>query len=387
MSIAESNNVASGLPRQTQRMDKARAVMRAQSLDALLVSNPENRRYLTGFTGHDSGADSAGTALVTLDAVALITDGRYSEQAERECPGLRLILRAGEFAAIAAEAIIETGARRIGFEATHMTVALRDDLAAAIAEKSGDKPAPELVATRTIIEPLRAVKDADELAAIERAVAITDETFAYLCGWLRAGLTEKQVAQEIERHMLELGADGLAFDSIVASGPNSALPHAVPSDRPIQLGEPITLDIGSRYAGYCSDMTRTVCLGEPGEQARALYDLVLRAHETCEAGLRAGMNGQQADALARDVIAAAGRGEQFTHGTGHGVGLEIHESPRLSRFAPADQAFEPGMVITIEPGVYIAGQSGVRIEDTAVVTEDGIRVLTASHKRFELPAR
>ena len=387
MSIAESQDVASHLLRQTARVERLRAAMREQNLDAFLVTNPENRRYLSGFTGHDSGADSAGTLLVTLDAMALITDGRYSEQAEHECPGLRIILREGEFTAKAAEAILETGAGRVAFEATHVTVALRDDLAAALTEKAGEKPAPELMATRKVVEPLRAVKDADELAAIERAVAITDETFSYICGWLRAGMTEKQVAQEIERHMLELGADGLAFESIVASGPNAALPHAVPTDRAIQLGEPVTFDIGSRYAGYCSDMTRTVCLGEPGDQARALYDLVLRAQEACEAGLRPGLTGQQADALARDVIAAAGHEEQFSHGLGHGVGLEIHEAPRLSKFAKDDQVLEPGMVITVEPGVYLAGQLGVRIEDTAVVTEEGIRVLTASHKRFELPVR
>ncbi|MGH2517991.1 MAG: M24 family metallopeptidase [Ktedonobacterales bacterium] len=387
MSIAETTDVTSHILRHTERVERMRATLREQNLDAFLVSNPENRRYLSGFTGHDSGADSAGTLIVTLDSMALITDGRYSEQAEHECAGLRIILREGEFAATAADALLETGARRVGFEATHVTVAARDDLAAALTEKAGEKPAPELVATRKVVEPLRAVKDADELAAIERAVAITDETFAYLCGWLRAGLTEKQVAREIERHMLELGADGLAFASIVASGPNAALPHAVPTDRPIQLGEPVTFDMGSRYAGYCSDMTRTVCLGEPGAEARALYELVLRAQEACEAGLRPGLTGKQADALARDVIAAAGHEERFSHGTGHGVGLEIHESPRLSKFAKDDQVLEPGMVITIEPGVYLAGNSGVRIEDTAVVTEDGIRVLTASHKRFELPAR
>lgn len=387
MSIAESQDVASHILRQTGRVERLHAAMREQNLDTFLVTNPENRRYLSGFTGHDSGSDSAGALLVTLDTLALITDGRYSEQAEHECPGLRIILREGEFTAKAAEVILEMGSGRVGFEATHVTVALRDDLAAALMEKVGEKPVPDLVATRKVIEPLRAIKDADELAAIERAVAITDETFSYICGWLRAGMTEKQVAQEIERHFLELGADGLAFESIVASGPNAALPHAVPTDRPIQLGEAITFDMGSRYAGYCSDMTRTVCLGEPGPEARALYDLVLRAQETCEAGLRPGLTGKQADALARDVIAAAGHEEQFSHGTGHGVGLEIHEAPRLGKLAKEDQVLQPGMVITIEPGVYLAGQAGVRIEDTAVVTEDGIRVLTASHKRFELPAR
>lgn len=387
MSVPESQDVASRLLRQTARVERLRASLREQDLDTFLVTNPENRRYLSGFTGHDSGADSAGALLVKLDTMALITDGRYTEQAAQECPGQRVIRREDTFASVAAGALLEMGARRMGFEATHVTVALRDDLAAALAEKAGDAPAPELVATRAVVEPLRAVKDADELAAIERAVAITDETFAYLCGWLRAGLTERQVAREIERRMLELGADGLAFESIVASGPNAALPHAVPTDRPIQLGEPITIDMGARYAGYCSDMTRTICLGEPGEQARAIYDVVLRAQEACEHGLRPGLTGQQADALARDVIAAAGHEEHFLHGTGHGFGLEIHENPRLSKFAQSDQVLEPGMLVTIEPGIYIGGWSGVRIEDTAVVTENGIRVLTSSHKRFDLPAR
>jgi len=185
--------------------------------------------------------------------------------------------------------------------------------------------------------------------------------------------------------MREKGADGIAFAPIVASGPNAALPHAVPTEREIQLGEPITIDMGARYNGYCADMTRTVCLGEPGPQAQAIYDAVLRAQEACEAELAPGMSGKAADAAAREVLEAAGYGEQFLHSTGHGLGLEIHEDPRLSKHATEEQKLEPGMAITIEPGVYVAGWGGVRIEDTAIVTEDGIRVLTTSHKRFALP--
>jgi Xaa-Pro aminopeptidase len=184
--------------------------------------------------------------------------------------------------------------------------------------------------------------------------------------------------------MLELGADGLAFNSIVASGPNSALPHAIPGDRVIGMSEPITIDMGARYDGYCSDMTRTLCLGEPDSELQTLYDLVLLAQETCERGLGPGLNGQQADALARDVFRAEGREEQYLHSTGHGLGLEIHESPRLSKFG-AESLLEPGMVVTIEPGLYVAGVGGVRIEDTAVITESGIRILTTSHKRLQLP--
>ncbi|MGH2485148.1 MAG: M24 family metallopeptidase, partial [Ktedonobacterales bacterium] len=230
----------------TSRVERLRAALRDSNIDAFLVSNPENRRYLSGFTGHDSGADSAGTLVVTLTQIALLTDGRYTEQATNECPALRLIKRDGEFAPLAAATLIELGAHRAGFEATHVTVALRDDIDAALREKATGGATVELVPTRRIVERLRVVKDAEELEAIERAVAITDETFTHLCGYLRPGMTERNIAREIERYMLEKGADGLAFSSIVASGPNAALPHAVPSDRQIQAGEPITIDMGAR---------------------------------------------------------------------------------------------------------------------------------------------
>jgi Xaa-Pro aminopeptidase len=357
-----------------------------QNLDAALVTNPENRRYLCGFTGHDSGADSAGSLIVTGSTVILITDARYLEQAERECPGLTIQKRDGAFAPLAAGLLRSSGATGIGFEATHLTVSLYEDL---LQQLSGEEPPagvidPGLLSTRNLVEQQRVIKDAVELTAIERAVAITDETFTYLCTYLKPGLTERQVAQEIERYMLKLGADDLAFDSIVASGPNSALPHAIPGDRVIGMGEPVTIDMGARYDGYCSDMTRTVCLGEPDPELQTLYDLVLLAQETCERGLGPGLNGQQADALARDVFRSEGREDQYLHSTGHGLGLEIHESPRLSKFG-AESLLEPGMVVTIEPGLYLAGAGGVRIEDTAVITESGIRILTTSHKRLQLP--
>jgi Xaa-Pro aminopeptidase len=366
----------------TRRLERLRATMRERDLDGLLVTNPENRRYLSGFSGQDSGADSAGQLVVTLDAIALITDGRYTEQAAEECPGLRLIQRHAELPPLVAQTLAELGAHRVGVEAAHLTVALWEDVGAALKEKAGE--GVPLVSTRQLVEPLRAVKDADELAAIGRAVAITDETFSYLCGYLRPGLTERQVAQEIERFMLEHGADGLAFESIVASGPNAARPHATPADRPLGLGEPITIDMGARFAGYCSDMTRTVCLGQPGPEGQAIYDLVLRAQETCEQGARAGMTGLEVDALARHVIAAGGHGDEYQHGTGHGLGLEIHEAPRVGQYG-SDNVLKPDMVITVEPGIYISGWGGVRIEDTVVVVEGGVRTLTRSHKRFALP--
>ncbi len=383
MSVADHLNVADRILTHERRVQRVTDALHAQGLDALLVTNPENRRYLSGFTGHDSGADSAGALVIAGGAVSLITDGRYTEQAESECAGVTIIRREGDLAPVAARLVVNSGAARFGVEAAHLTVALRDDLAAALASQSGGS-APALVPTRRLVEPLRAVKDADEIAVIERAVAITDETFTHLCGYLQPGMTERQVAREIDRYMREMGAEGMAFDPHVASGPNAALPHATPTDRTLTLGEPVIIDMGARVAGYCADMTRTICLGEPGDDARAIYDAVLAALETSEAGIKPGITGAAADAFARDSLSAAGYGDQFLHSLGHGVGLEIHEDPRLRKLA-VDQVLEPGMVITIEPGVYIAGWGGVRIEDTAVITEDGIRVLSTSHKRFSLP--
>jgi Xaa-Pro aminopeptidase len=367
-----------------RRLERLLATLRTHHLDALLITNPENRRYISGFTGHDSGADSAGALVVTDGQVSLITDGRYTEQAEQECPGVRIVKRDGDSAPLTAQVLVELGAQRVGFEAMHLTVSLRDDLELALAEKAAADNHPELLATRRMVEPLRAVKDDSEIAAIERAVAITDETFAHLCGYLQPGMQERQVAHEIVRFMQEKGAEGVAFEPHVASGPNAALPHATPSERKLALGEPVIIDMGARFDGYCSDMTRTICLGEPGPEAQAIYDAVLTAQQVCERGLQPGHNGREADALARDSLTAAGYGDQFLHSLGHGLGLEIHEDPRLRKLGE-EHVLTPGMVVTIEPGVYIAGWGGVRIEDTVVVTEGGIRVLTTAPKRFSLP--
>jgi Xaa-Pro aminopeptidase len=366
---------------QAARVEQVQRRLAELSLDALIVSNPHNRRYLTGFTGRDDGADSAGTLVVpTRGATTLVTDGRYSEQAAAECPGQHVEARQGKLEPALIRILGETTARAVGIEAMHMTVARRDDLADAARDAGLTL---DLVPTRRIVEALRVIKDADELAAIERAVAITDQTFTHLRSYLRPGLTEREVAWEVERVMRALGAERLAFPTIVASGPNAALPHAIPSDRPLAFGEPVTIDMGAMYAGYCSDMTRTVCLGPAPAELRAAYDAVLAAQLTCEEGVRPGKSGQELDALARDVLEARGRGEQYLHGTGHGVGLEIHEDPGLGKLA-SDQVMHAGMVITVEPGVYIAGWGGVRIEDTVLVTLDGHRVLCRSPKDFEL---
>jgi len=368
----------------TNRVKRLRQTLAEEGLDALVVTNPENRRYLSGFTGHDSGADSAGALVIAVDDAILITDGRYIEQAEHEVAGLRIKKREATLAPLLAELLAEARATTDGFEATHLTVALLEDFQQAASADKGESNPVSFRATRSLVERQRVVKDALEIAAIERAVAVTDETFEHICGFLRAGLTERQIAQEIERYMEERGAEGLAFNSIVASGPNAALPHAVPGNRRIGEGEPITIDMGAKVDGYCADMTRTVCLGQPDPEMAKTYDLVLRAQETCLQGLHPGLNGKQADALARDVFLAAGREDQYLHSTGHGLGLEIHENPRLSKYGE-ESILAPGMAITIEPGLYVPDVGGVRIEDTAIVTEDGIRILTTSHKRFQLP--
>jgi Xaa-Pro aminopeptidase len=365
------------------RVQRLRQTLSEEGLDAFVVTNPENRRYLSGFTGHDSGADSAGALVITTRNVILITDGRYTEQAEHEVAGATIKKREAALAPLVAESLTEAQASAAGFEATHLTVSLLEDFQQALADRGKSGPPVSLRATRSLVERQRVIKDGLEIAAIERAIAITDETFTHIEGFLRPGMTERQIAQEIERYMVERGAEGLAFNSIVASGPNAALPHAVPGDREIGEGEPITIDMGAKVDGYCADMTRTVCLGDPSPEMAETYELVLQAQETCEAGLRPGLNGKQADALARDAFVAAGREDQYLHGTGHGLGLEIHENPRLSKYGE-EFILAPGMAVTIEPGLYVPGVGGVRIEDTAIVTVDGIRILTSSHKRFQI---
>ena len=360
-----------------ERLGRLRQKFDEFDIDALMISQDVSRYYLSGFYAHDSGQDIAGQLLVGREKALLVTDGRYSEQSLREAPGLPLVLRQAGFAAVLAETFRQEGWKRVGFQAEWVSVALYHDL---LAESKG---AFEFKALRGVIEPLRVAKDEAELALIRRAQQITDETFTHLLGWLRPGLTEKAVAWEIERFMLERGAEATSFPTIVASGPNAALPHGLPTERVLQSGEPITIDMGTRYQGYCSDMTRTVCLGEPDAKLCEVYEIVLRAHLKCAAGLRADLDGKSADALARETIEQAGYGEYFVHGTGHGVGLDIHENPRLSKFAE-NEPLGAGSVVTIEPGIYIPGWGGVRIEDMGIVTPTGVEILTQSPKRLAI---
>jgi len=355
-------------------LERLRARMADLNLEAILVTQPENRRWVSGFTG------SAGTLLVTADQALFITDFRYFEQVARQCPGFTLVKQTKTFKDALRQAVRSAGAKKIAFESRDVTVGLYEDMREAL-RGHGDRLVAELLPTSDVVEPLRAVKDEAEIQAIARAAEITDAAFAQALPAITAGMTEIQAAWEIERRMREMGAQNVGFELIVASGPNSALPHARPSARVIQEGEPIVFDLGAMVNGYRSDMTRTICLGKPTTKFRKVYGVVLEAQQAALAAIRAaGPTGKDIDAIARNVITAAGYGSKFGHGLGHGVGLAIHEGPRLSPLLTDPKPLEEGNVVTVEPGIYLPGWGGVRIEDLVVVTRDGVRNLTKSPK-------
>lgn len=338
-----------------------------QGADALVVQSAANRRYLTGFTG------SEGTVVIAGDTLHLLVDFRYVEQARQQAPDARIqMYKRDELWSRVADVLQAAGARKLGFEAEHMTYSRWRKLAESVPE------GVEVVPVTGAVERARLVKDEGELAIIRRAMAITDQALQAVLPQVRPGIREREVAVQLEFEMRRLGAEGTAFDFIVASGPRSAMPHGVASDRVIERGDFVTFDIGARYQGYCADMTRTVVVGEADERQRAIYDLVLRAQEAALAAVRAGARAADVDAAARSVIADAGYGDAFGHGLGHGVGLDIHEAPALN--PRSDDVLVEGMVVTIEPGVYLEGWGGVRIEDSVVVTASGYELLTFTRK-------
>ncbi|MGC9333287.1 MAG: M24 family metallopeptidase [Anaerolineae bacterium] len=348
------------------RLEKLRETLAEQELDAILVSQAENRRYLSGFTG------SAGMLMITAQEAILATDFRYYEQMGREAPDFQLAKIKTRFEELLPELISGMGIRRLGFESEHVTVHQLHTWS-----QASDNV--EWVPQRQIVEKIRAVKEEGELDAIRRSVALNDAALAHLLGVLEPGMTEENAAWEIESYMRTHGASKVAFALIVAAGPNGALPHALASNRPIAEGEPIVIDIGCVVDGYCSDMTRTICLGKPDSHYLEVWQIVLSAQETAEATICAGMTGIEADASARAVIEKAGYGDQFGHSLGHGVGLAVHEMPSAS--PRVDNVLEAGMVLTVEPGIYLPGEFGVRIEDMVIIREDGVEVLTQSPKR------
>ena len=352
------------------RVDRLREKMAEAELDAYFVSTPENRRYLSGFTG------SAGYLIITGTDAVLATDFRYVEQAGQQSPDFRVHRITGG-AKWLPELLAELAVKRVGFEADNMTVAFYQRITRSLQEASIENGV-SFTATDGLVEPLRVIKDAGELALLTRAMEIADHAFQTVAPTIQVGETERAVAWRLDVAMREAGADGPSFDTIVAAGPNAALPHHRPSEHPIGAGESVVIDFGALYQGYCSDMTRTICLGQPDETFRKVYDTVLGAQLTASATIQEGMTAGAADSIARSIIEEAGYGEQFGHSLGHGIGLAVHESPRVA--ANAEDLLLDQTVFTIEPGIYIPGWGGVRIEDTVVMDGGRVRALTTSHK-------
>lgn len=359
-------------PTALRRLERVRARLDTLEVDALLVTTPSNRRWVSGFTG------TAGVVLVTPDRAVVATDSRYYEQVGVQATACTLLRANGAMSEWLPELLAGLGGKRVGFEPADMTVAAYEEWT----REAGSLPGgdrPTLNAAPKAIEALRAVKDAEELDALTRAVLLGDAACEHARAVVEPGMTERQLAWEVQRYAIEHGAEDLSFPTIIAGGPWGALPHAIPRDVPLVAGTGVVMDLGVRVDGYCSDLTRTIFLGEPDEQFRRIYDIVLTAQETAEERIEAGMTGQQAHEIAATVIREAGYGDAFGHGLGHGVGLDIHEAPRLR--PRSEDVLEDGQVVTVEPGIYIPGWGGVRIEDQCVMEGGRLRRLSTASKR------
>lgn len=350
-----------------ERITAVRHKLAEWEVEGVLITNPSNRRWLSGFTG------SNGQLLITADQALIATDFRYFVQVGREAPDFTLFKHQRtleDTRGFLAAAQVGT----VGVEAKHMTLAEMVELKQV--ENITWLSLPET------LEPIRQVKTAVEIQTIQQAATITDEVMAQVPQIARVGMTEKEVAWELEKAMRQAGAEALAFDIIVASGPNSALPHHHPSDRRLQAGDALIVDMGAQVAGYKSDLTRSFYLGAKASvHYFELYHLVLRAQTAVFQNAKPGMNLKAVDALARDVFARAGHGEHFGHGLGHGLGLDIHEDPFFSPRASEEDTIEVGMIVTIEPGCYIPDYGGIRLEDLARMTPDGLVSLSHCPKQ------
>jgi Xaa-Pro aminopeptidase len=352
----------------TDRAQRLVDQLPAAGVDALLVSALVNVRYMTGYTG------SNGLALVGPQTRVFVTDFRYVEQAEQEVDPTYDRRRGQQELLDAVPEALPSGELRLGFDDAHVTVREHAKLRELLPDRV------QLVQAAGLVERLREVKEPEEIERVRVATGAADEALAHVLSQGLAGRTERQVAMALEFAMLERGATRPSFDSIVAAGPHGARPHATPRDVKIPHGELVVIDWGAEVDGYCSDCTRTIAAGEPGDEARQVYELVLAAQRAGVEAVRAGVGGREVDAVARDVIEAAGHGDHFGHGLGHGVGIEVHEAPRLSK--RSEDELHAGNVVTVEPGVYLPGRLGVRIEDLVVVGEDGPEILTSLDKEL-----
>lgn len=339
-------------------------------MPAVLITGQANRFYLSGFQG------TAGMLLVTREAAWLVTDFRYAEAAREQAPDFQVVQHGGrDQLKVLGRLLAEAGVARLAFEPGHVSYHQFQEFA-------GAWPGVELIPFEGLVEALRKVKDPDEIEHCRRAMELAEAAFEAVLAEIRPGRRERDLALDLEFAMRRRGADAAAFDFIVASGPRSALPHGYASDRVIEAGDIVTIDFGARYRGYHSDITRTVVVGGPADaKVREVYEAVRAAQAAGMAAVRAGVSAAAVDKAARDIITAAGYGEHFGHGTGHGIGLEVHEYPRLGPGRDGD-VLEAGMLVTIEPGIYLPGWGGVRIEDTVLVTEDGCRSLCRTTKEL-----
>lgn len=348
------------------KLEKLREQLKQAGIDALLVTNPYNRRYLTQFTG------TAGVVIVSQNDAVFITDFRYTEQAEKEIEGYRIVQHTKtiieEVAAQCKAMNIET----LGFE--------KEDMSYGLYELYHKQIDAKLKPVSGIVEKLRIVKSPEEIEVLKQAAKIADDAFEHILTVIKPGILEIDVANELEFFMRRKGATSSSFDTIVASGWRSALPHGVASQKKIETGELVTLDFGAYYKGYCSDITRTIAVGDINDQLKEIYDVVLEAQKLGVANIKAGMTGKEADDTTRYYITEKGYGQYFGHSTGHGIGLEVHEGPGLSQ--RSSTVLRPNMVVTVEPGIYIPDVGGCRIEDDIVITEDGNRIITHSPKEL-----
>ena len=353
-----------------ERVEGLVAQFNDQELDGVLISAPENRRYLSGFSG------SAGYLLITKAKAVLVTDSRYTEQATNQSPYFDVRQVSGGWGWLIDE-LKDSGVKKVGFESQDMTVASYNNLIDAIKGDSalGDVsfvPAPGLA------ENQRIIKDHEELQMLQLAIDAADKAMDQVTPVITPGMTEKEVAWRLETAMRDFGADTISFDTIVAAGPNGAMAHHQPTDYVIKQNDPIVIDMGAKVAGYCSDLSRSIAVGEPDETFNKIYDTVLGAQLTAINAVKVGMTGEETDNLSREVIAQAGYRDNFGHSLGHGVGLEIHENPRVGPRSP--DVLELNTVFTVEPGIYLSGWGGIRIEDIVILREDGAVPLSKAKK-------
>lgn len=349
-----------------QRVKNVQDKLSKYNIDALLVTNMFNVRYLANFTG------TTGLVVITKDEAYFVTDFRYTEQAAEEAKGYTIVKNEGTIFEEVAKIVKENKIEKLGFEQENITYAVYHQI--------NDIIPCDLVPVAGLVEKLREVKTEDEINIIKEAINITEKAYDYILGFVKPGKTEIEVANELDFYMRNEGATSVSFDTIVASGIRSAMPHGVASDKVIEDGDMVTIDFGCYYKGYVSDMTRTFAVGDPGEQMKEIYEIVYQANKKVNEVAKAGMTGAELDAIARDYITEKGYGPQFGHTLGHGIGLEVHEGPSLS-FRNEDKLVVNN-IVTNEPGIYVPGLGGVRIEDDLVIKEDGAEILMTTPKEL-----